>query len=92
MKTFHLPLPKELYAALRKEATALGRPATVIAREAIEVWIRERRRALVRESITAYAAKHAGTPVDLDPDLGAASLELCGGGRFDPLALGGGEG
>jgi hypothetical protein len=45
VKNFHLPLPENVYAALRAEAAALKRPATVIAREAIEAWLRERRRA-----------------------------------------------
>jgi predicted transcriptional regulator len=76
MKTFHLPVPEDVYAALREEAAALKRPATVIAREAIEAWLGERRRASARKSIAAYAAKHAGTTTDLNPDLEAASLEL----------------
>jgi predicted transcriptional regulator len=76
VKNFHLPLPEDVYALLREEAAALGRPATVIAREAIEAWLRERRRASVREGIAAYAARHAGTTADLDPALEAASLEL----------------
>jgi predicted transcriptional regulator len=58
MKNFHLPLPEDVYAALREEAAALQRPATVIAREAIDAWLRERRRASVRKSIAAYAVKH----------------------------------
>ena len=81
MKNFHLPLPKYVYAALREEAAALQRPAPVIAREAIDAWLRERRRASVRKSIAAYAVKHAGTTTDLDPDLEAGSLELWGLGR-----------
>jgi len=76
MKTFHLPLPEDAYAALREEAATLERPATVIAREAIEARLRERRRASARASIAAYATKHAGTATDLDPDLEAASLDL----------------
>jgi hypothetical protein len=76
VRNFHFPFPEDVYAALREEAAALGRPATVIAREAIEAWLRERRRASVRESIAAYAAKHAGTTADLDPALEAAALEL----------------
>jgi predicted transcriptional regulator len=76
VKNFHIPLPEDVYATLREEAAALKRPATVVAREAIESWLRERRRASVRENIAAYAAKHAGTTADLDPALEAASLEL----------------
>lgn len=78
MKNFHLPLPEDVYAALREEAAALQRPATVIARAAIDAWLRERRRASVRKNIAAYAVKHAGTTTDLDPDLEAASRELWG--------------
>jgi predicted transcriptional regulator len=76
MKNFHLPLSEEVYAALREQAAALSRPATVIAREAIEAWLRERHRASVREAIAEYAAKHAGTATDLDPALEAAALQL----------------
>ncbi len=76
VRNFHLPLPDNVYAALRDEAAARGRPVTAIAREAIEAWLRERRRASVREGIAAYAAKHAGTTADLDPALEAAALEL----------------
>jgi predicted transcriptional regulator len=75
LKNFHLPLPEDVYEALRHEASLLQRPATVVAREAIEEWLRERRRAVVRESIAAYAAQHAGTTVDLDPALEKAALE-----------------
>ena len=76
MKNFHLPLSEEVYAALREQAAALSRPATVIAREAIEAWLRERQRASVREAIAEYAAKHAGTATDLDPALESAALQL----------------
>ena len=81
MKNFHLPLPEEVYTALREQAAALSRPATVIAREAIEFWLRERQRASVREAIAEYAAEHAGTTSDLDPALEAASLQLWRKGR-----------
>jgi hypothetical protein len=69
-------LPAPLYEALQEEAAAARRPATALAREAIETWLRERRRAAVHEAVATYAAKHAGTAVDLDPALQAASLEV----------------
>jgi predicted transcriptional regulator len=75
LKNFHLPIPEDVHEALRREAVALGRPATVIAREAIEEWLRERRRAAVHEAVAAYASGHAGTLADLDPALERASLE-----------------
>lgn len=74
-RNFHLPLPDELYRRLRREAAAVKRPATVVARHAIEAWLRERRRAAVYAAIRAYAEKAAGTLDDLDPALEAASLE-----------------
>lgn len=67
--------------ALRQEAVLLRKPATVVAREAIEEWLRERRRAAVREAIAAYASRQAGTTADLDPSLERASLELWQEGR-----------
>ena len=76
VKNFHVPLPADVYAALREQAAALERPATAIAREAIEAWLREQQRASVQEAIATYAAKHAGTTADLDPALEAASLEI----------------
>jgi hypothetical protein len=48
----------------------------VVARYAIESWLRQQRKAAIHEAIAAYAAKVAGTLDDLDPDLEAASLEL----------------
>jgi hypothetical protein len=75
-KNFHLPLPEHVYRALREEAAAMKRPATVAAREAIETWLRERRQTLLREAIAAYAAEHAGTDIDLDPALEEAGLEV----------------
>lgn len=75
LRNFHLPLPDNVYRALRDEATALKQPATVIARQAIESWLHERKKAALREAIAAYAAEHAGTPADLDTELEAAGLE-----------------
>jgi hypothetical protein len=75
LRNFHLPLPEAVHEALHHEATRLGRPATAVAREAIELWLQERKRAVVREAIAAYAVQHAGTPADLDPDLERAALE-----------------
>jgi hypothetical protein len=49
-------------------------PATTLARHAIEAWLREHRRSVVREEIVRYAAAVAGTRDDLDEDLEAASL------------------
>jgi hypothetical protein len=76
IKNFHLPLPQGVYEALREEATALRQPATVVAREAIEAWLRERKRAGVREAIATYALTHAGTAADLDPPLERAAFDL----------------
>jgi hypothetical protein len=79
IKNFHVPLPQRVYDALREEAASLRQPATVVAREAIEAWLRERKRAGVREAIATYAVRHAGTAADLDLSLARASLELLRG-------------
>ncbi len=64
-RNFHVPLPKEVHDALRGEAERTGRPATALAREAIEAFLRRRRRKALHEAITAYASSRAGTDDDL---------------------------
>lgn len=75
VQNFHIPLPADLYAKLREAAQATGQPATVVARAAIEAWLRERRRTMVNEAIAMYATATAGSTADLDLELEAASLE-----------------
>jgi predicted DNA-binding protein len=74
-RNFHLPLPEELYLELRRQAQRRGRPATVIAREALERTLWEYRRQELAEEIAEYARVCAGTGVDLDPELEAAATE-----------------
>ena len=50
LRNFHLPLPEDLYRTLRDEALAAKRPATTLARQAIEAWLHERKKAAVREA------------------------------------------
>ena len=76
LKNFHLPLPEDLYDALRREAEREHKPATTLAREALEHWLGERRRADLRREIEGYAAAVAGTEQDLDEGLEAASVEF----------------
>ena len=76
MKNFHLPLPEETYFGLRAEAERAQVPATALAREAIEGWLREQLKKSRHEQIAAYAAKLAGTGLDLDPALETAGIEL----------------
>ena len=75
VRNFHLPLPEPLYRRLRDAAERTNQPATALARYAIDHWLRQHRKAMVREAIAEYAAKVAGTADDLDEGLEAASLE-----------------
>lgn len=75
MKNFHLPLPEDVYVHLRQEAERTKRPATTIARDAIEAWLRERRKAARHEAIADFAREFGGTELDLDPQLEAAAVE-----------------
>ena len=75
MKNLHVPLPAPLYRELRAEAERERRPATDLARQAINNWLAERRRQLVYEAIQKYAKETAGTGADLDPELEAAGIE-----------------
>jgi hypothetical protein len=75
LHNFHVPLPKEIFNELREEASRSAQPATALARQAIEEWLRQRRKAARHRTIAAYAAEHAGSRNDLDPELEAAAVE-----------------
>lgn len=75
MKNFHLPLPEQTYTQLRAEAERTQVPATALAREAIDLWLRHRWRKTRHEAIAAYAEEMAGTNLDLDPVLESAGIE-----------------
>jgi len=75
MKNFHLPLPDQTYLSLRAVAERTGVPATTLAREAVDLWLREQSRKARHEAIAAYAAEMAGTRLDLDADMESAGIE-----------------
>jgi hypothetical protein len=75
MKNFHLPLPEHTYANLRAEAERMQVPATTLAREAVDWWLRQQFRKARREAIEVYAAEVAGTHLDLDTDLESAAID-----------------
>jgi hypothetical protein len=75
MKNFHLPLPERTYAELRAEAERARVPATTVAREAIDWWLRHQLKKARHDAIAAYASEMAGTDLDLDPDLESAGIE-----------------
>ena len=75
MKNFHLPLPEETYSHLKAEAARAQVPATILAREAIDSWLRQQLRKARHDAIADYAASVAGTSLDLDSDLETAAIE-----------------
>jgi hypothetical protein len=75
MKNFHLPLPEQTYFQLRAEAERTQVPATVLAREAIDVWLEQQMRLARHAAIASYATEMAGSDFDLDPALEAAGIE-----------------
>ncbi len=75
MKNFHLPLPELTYAQLRAEAERAHVPATSLAREAIDLYLKQQMRVARHAAIAAYAAEMAGTSVDLDLELESAGIE-----------------
>jgi plasmid stabilization system protein ParE len=82
MKDFHLPLPEQTYTRLRAEAERTQVPATTLAREAIDAWLRYQAPKARHDSIAAYAAEMAATDLDLDRDLESAGIEhLVNAGR-----------
>ena len=75
MKNFHLPLPEQTYTLLRAEAERTQLPATALAREAIDTWLRDQARKARHDAIAAYAVEMAGTDLDLNRDLESAGIE-----------------
>jgi hypothetical protein len=75
MKNFHLPLPEQTYTGLRAEAERTGVPATTLAREAVDWWLRQQVRKTRHDAIAVYATQMAGTHLDLDTDLESAGIE-----------------
>ena len=75
-RNFHVPLPAELYQALRSEAERLRRPATVLVREVLEQWVERLQSEKLHSEIANYAAKHAGSAVDIDAELEQAGIEF----------------
>jgi hypothetical protein len=72
MKNFHLPLPEQTYARLRAEAERTQVPATTLAREAVDEWLRNQSRKARQDAIVAYATEMAGT--SLHPHRGASAV------------------
>lgn len=75
MKNFHVPLPDRTYSELRAEAERTQVPATTLAREAIDWWLRQQFRKARHDAIAAFAEEMAGSNVDLDTDLESAGVE-----------------
>ena len=75
MKNFHLPLPEHTYAQLRAEAERTQVPATILAREAIDLWLHHQARVARHAAIAAYAAEMAGSSFDLDTELESAGID-----------------
>jgi hypothetical protein len=75
VKSFHLPLPEQTHARLRAEEVRTQVPATTLAREAVDGWLRQHSRNARQDAIATYAAEVAGTGPDLDTDLESAGIE-----------------
>ena len=75
MRNFHLPLPERTYTLLRAEAERAQLPATTLAREAIDAWLKDQARKAKHNAIAEYAAEMAGTSLDLDRELESAGIE-----------------
>ena len=75
MKNFHLPLPEQTGRQLRTEAELTHVPATILAREAIDLWLGHELRAARHAAISTWAAEVAGSRLDLDTDLESVGIE-----------------
>jgi len=60
---------------LRAEAERTGVPATTLAREAVDAWLRQQKRKARHDAIAGFAAETAGTHLDLDTDLESVGIQ-----------------
>jgi hypothetical protein len=82
VRNFHVPLAANLYTELHRQAALAGLPATALAREALDDWLRQRKRERLQSELQAYVTATAGTHEDLDDELAHTSAELFAeGGR-----------
>jgi predicted DNA-binding protein len=72
---FHIPLPDPIYQRLKSVAKRQHKPATQLAKQALESWLDEQERLALHEEIATYAAAMAGTVDDLDESFESAALE-----------------
>ena len=69
MHNLDVILPDEVYVRLNAEAERSKEPASALARQAIDTWLRQRCKGARHEAIREFAAECAGTELDLDPKL-----------------------
>lgn len=74
--SLHLPLSPEIDEMLREEVEHSGKPAATVALEALRNWLSPRHERRLHDQISAWAAQHAGTDLDLDVELERAGLEV----------------
>jgi len=53
VENFHLPLPEQTYAHLKAAAERMQVPATTLAREAMDSWLREQARQSRADALAA---------------------------------------
>ena len=75
MKNFHLPLSEDMYNALKIESKYSKKPATQLARTAIEKWLKGRKKEMIYKEVAQYALEEGGTPHDLDVEMESIGVE-----------------
>ncbi|OFZ78267.1 MAG: hypothetical protein A2583_02285 [Bdellovibrionales bacterium RIFOXYD1_FULL_53_11] len=74
-RNFHIPLSDETYIALRHASEKTKKPATQIARDALDYWLKEQENNAIKDEITRYAKSFAKTEFDLDAGLEEAGVD-----------------
>jgi len=71
----NLPLSPEMHRQIFEEAKDQGVPATRLVREVLHRWLSERARQKEADELREFAKRHAGTSIDLDPELEAEAAK-----------------
>ena len=75
-KHLNIPLPTELHTQLKQAAEQQGEPTTVLAREAIRVWLKNFQHEKVAREMSEFAQRFGGTRYDDYPALVPSAVQF----------------
>jgi predicted transcriptional regulator len=75
-KSIHLPISDSLLQNLKEHAKKENRTVSGIVAEAVENWLKQKRKEKIYQQIKEFSSKYAGSKYDLDEELEAAGSKF----------------